>query len=264
MQLLQPVGDRDGSHVRWANEPNGDIVIFVHGFIGNAVETWVNFPVMVAARLEKTDVLFFGHNGGTSQIPATVAALSECIEQLWSDPNNFSGFPAERAKFRYKRIMLCCHSMGCVVARDAVVAAAESKLDWAKHAWLLLFAPAHKGIFDSLLRAEMFAKVLGIVSSLPMEAFYWRYPAVQALRPKSDYLEDLEKRTNRLSKNEVFGPHVIAKGVVFGEKDKTVEQRRFSIDPYPPRTFKGHTHKSVCKPKPLLFEGPYDELAKRL
>lgn len=264
LKLLTPVNDRHKSHALWAAQPSGTLVVFVHGFIGNAVTTWIQFPLMLfRAEAKDNDYLFFGHNGGRSQIQAVVGLLSEAIEKLWVNPKSFGSFPQERVDFHFGRIVICAHSMGCVVARDAVVAAAESGKPWAKHVSLVMFAPAHKGVFDSLLLAEKFLNLRGMVGQWPMAAFHHIYPVVKDLRPNSKYLRLLESRTDALCAHPEFGPSVLAKAVICGEHDKTVEQDQFSKDPYPARSLPKN-HITVCKPTPLLFEQPYEALLESL
>lgn len=128
LRLLEPVNDRHRSHARWSDTPNGVLVIFVHGFTGNSITTWVQFPLMLSRDpVANVDFLFFGHNGGTSQMQAMVGLLSDAIDRLWNDPGRFSSFPTTRGNFRFSRVILCAHSMGCVVARDTALAAVESE-----------------------------------------------------------------------------------------------------------------------------------------
>ncbi len=263
LSLVQPVRDRYKSHVRWADQPNGDIVVFVPGFTGNATATWVEFPSMLSrSSVRDTDILFFGHNGGRSQLESIVGLLSAYIEKLWNQPSKFATYPRTRSEqFRYRRIFLCGHSMGCVAIRDVVVSGAEGAREWALHTTLLMFAPAHKGISGSLMMLEKFAKAMHVVGQWPMAAFQYVYPVTIDLRPGSSYLRSLESRTTILSEGGKFLENVIPRFIAFGEMDKVVEQDRFSLDPYPPTVFENRDHVSVCKPISGKFEEPFELVA---
>lgn len=93
-----------------------------------------------------------------------------------------------------------------------------------------------------------------------MQVSYMYYPVVRDLRPGSYYLRTLEERTNSAWLTPRYRNSVIARAVVFGEYDNTVEQDRFSHDPYPSIIYAGMNHLSACKPTPFLFEHPYETL----
>jgi pimeloyl-ACP methyl ester carboxylesterase len=263
LSLVQPVKDRYKSHARWADHPNGDLIIFVPGFIGNATSTWLEFPSFLSrSGIRNADILFFGHNGGRSQLTAIVGLLTTSIEKLWGQPKKYSTFPKLRSEqFRYRRLFLCGHSMGCVAIRDAVVAGAEQQKVWANHIAMVMFAPAHKGISASLMMLEKFAKARLVIGQWPLVAFNYAYPAVAELRPDSPYLKTLELRTDKAAK---ISQIVLPRLIIFGEMDKVVGQGRFSIDPYPPVIFVDKDHTTVCKPRHGKFEEPYDLLAQAL
>jgi hypothetical protein len=265
LSLVRPIKDRHKSHARWADNPNGDLIIFIPGFVGNSLSTWVEFPRLISRpHIRNTDILFFGHNGGRSQIRTIVGLLSASIDKLWDHPKKFSTFPRLRPEqFRYRRIFLCGHSMGCVAVRDVVVAAAEQNKEWVESIAMVMFAPAHKGISASLLMLEKFAKAHRVIGQWASVAFSYRYPAVDEIRPGSPYLMKLETRTNSIVGRATLSENVLPKTIVFGEMDKTVSLERFSNDPEP-MFFEAKNHTTVCKPIVSTFEEPYNILAQVL
>lgn len=259
LNLFRPLNDKHGSHARWSRKPDGTLLIFVHGFAGNALSTWQQFPLLSSRiDLEPADVIFFGHDGGRTQVESLVGRLYKFSDSIISNPRKTPAFPAERdGSFRYSKIIFCGHSLGCVLIRDALIAAAKNNAEWFRYSRMVLFAPAHKGVHAGMLAKEKALRAFGMFGQLSLGILYQRYLAVYDLKPDSPYLKKLEAGARDVFDTHLFGGNIIASRVVHGEKDSVVEFDQFFRDPYPPETIDGKGHSDVCKPKPLLYEEPF-------
>ncbi|MBB4112747.1 pimeloyl-ACP methyl ester carboxylesterase [Rhizobium sp. BK226] len=264
MRVLKPFGFKKyKSHVSWAETPAETLVIFVHGFMGNSINTWHQFPIMISRKeFSDCDVVFFGHSGGRRPIVASIAQLFGLIDGIWNRPAAQAHFPKDRStNHGYERIVLCGHSLGCVLIRDVLLKAADQDKAWAAKADMILFAPAHNGASELVVLAESFFYTGVALLQRPANlAIKFLYPAIEQLRPNSQYLTDLRRRSEgRIA----AGPRraAVAKMVVHGEDDKVIEfTAPFVSDPDPPIFISGAGHKSVCKPRPIFFEDPYKYL----
>ena len=81
---LVPVPGFRPSQARWANEPDGRAVVFVHGFNGKAVGTWKGFETLLPQRPEAvgTDLLFYGYDTFRDSTPLASQKLRELLDQL--------------------------------------------------------------------------------------------------------------------------------------------------------------------------------------
>lgn len=109
-----------GKDVIRSTPGNETAVVFIHGFGGNAKETWGSFPKLVSddPNLKNWDVISLGYNTG----------LMPDIRGLWSGKPDIqkladylrttitSDFSA-----KYKRIVLVAHSMGGLVTQRALL-----------------------------------------------------------------------------------------------------------------------------------------------
>lgn len=267
LPLLDLKWTRDDSWLRdagalltsWPNPLTA--VIFVHGWGGNAVETWDCF-LQLARTSEKfraTDVIFFGYpsRGPTTEFSA--AKFREFLKDFLLTPHSSVIKPTLGPqdhllgrRSNYSQVLLIGHSMGAVVIRRAIsdlslepeLASSLATLR------LLLFAPAHKG--SDL--PEMVASGLGL-NYLPGASFVTkllpRYlRSIEDLRIGSSALKRLEKevisqirqlRTERKPIN-----HLVA-SVVHAQNDKVVSQEKFAED-LPLEPVSNKNHRSLCKP----------------
>ena len=68
----------------WAFVPTRTIVVFVHGFGGNAVGTWKEFDERLPARVEH-DLLFFGCDGLFRHATESAIDLFQVLDNLGSN-----------------------------------------------------------------------------------------------------------------------------------------------------------------------------------
>ena len=80
-------GDETG-RAYWATEPNGRLIVFVHGFNGSATETWMQFPSMLqgARPCHGTDVVFYEYETLQKQLYLSGGLLRQFLGDLIADP----------------------------------------------------------------------------------------------------------------------------------------------------------------------------------
>src|SRR5690349_12046866 len=85
IRTLKPFGKKYRSHVSWSHRPRGTLLIFVHGFLGNALSTWQFFDqFMEQTGLDDCDIVFWGHSAGRRNVAAPVAQLFELVNSFWN------------------------------------------------------------------------------------------------------------------------------------------------------------------------------------
>ncbi len=243
------------SIVRWATEPVGRAVVFVHGFGGEALGTWDQFATLLPLQPQAAgrDLFFYGYDSLVAQAPVSAAELLDFLQALWTDPVTRVIQPtlqdARRADpgFRYMHVSLVAHSLGAVVVREALVQAAMDTppAPWLKDVSLVLFAPAHTGAVILDLANEALGAMpakFGAAAATGAKAFV---PVLRDLEPGSDMLDKLRDDTD-----DLLGQghdSLRAKVVVLGKKDRIVQAVRFCKDPGP-RIVPDKGHIGVCKP----------------
>jgi len=262
-----------GTRIRFAHNPCGRVIVFVHGFTLKPHNTWVDFP-MLAPGLPKchgADLVFYQYNCLTTQPTSSGGVLRQFMQLLWQDAAAISNavLPStvhRPAGFRYQSLTLVAHSLGAVVTRYAMVSAllANPNPDpWVSQTKLILFAPAHKGAAITRLGAEGLTNLPGIGTLLTpiTAAFKLACPPLRALEPGSQVLEELERRCTEIRKTHA-GASLRAAHVVWGQHDNVVENLMFADDPTS-EVIIGKGHSNVCKPSPH-FTRPLEILESHL
>jgi triacylglycerol esterase/lipase EstA (alpha/beta hydrolase family) len=247
-------------------------VIFVHGFLGDARGTWLNFQEMIDSYVLRfphwstADAYFFSYESFLQSITDSAEELLSFTHKIFPKPpgwlfsvpaviRHIPGFSLIALKKRtYKRLILVGHSEGAVVIRRAIVVAYKRTggKDPILGANLALFAPAHLGFTPSGWLGACLA--LGKVEELTMTILGFS-PSFTEMRDKT-LLHQIQQDTAELRRQ---APNVAAfeARVLFGLKDYVVVKAEYTWDkPDPPDL--GQDHVSVCKPrtgyvKPLEF-----------
>lgn len=244
-----PLPGDDRSQATLSKARPDSLIIFVHGFRGEALETWTGFDQLAIAddAFKSSDLVFFGYDGYESNVLASSSFLYDLLNRLEEDRAALVGINRpDLVKIRnqgYQRIILVAHSLGAVVCRWAILRAVEEKRDWRNKLKLLLFAPAHTGS-DLAALAAMATTGFPWVH-LFVEAFKANVPLVKELDPGSRILAELADRVRR-SPGE---PCLRASRVVIAEREIVVSNLPFPGDPCPD-ALRNTDHSSVCKPTP--------------
>src|ERR1700733_5674561 len=120
MERQQIVID-DVSTIHAFRDPSAlQIIVFIHGIFGSSTETWAGTPnqLMTSPTFSKFDYCSYGYKSKIVEWQKPDAFVDQLV--LWM-----------RTHLRqYKDIFLICHSMGGLLARQAVINMLGDKLDW--------------------------------------------------------------------------------------------------------------------------------------
>jgi hypothetical protein len=236
------------------------LAVFVHGFRGKALSTWLSFPDFVDEfdGLRNVDLLFYGYASSPQRMQNMAINLRSQIDAVWEDPGNLGPEAAEALAARptliekgrhaaWDRVLFVAHSLGAVVLRRALLdchldaAARYDDAHWSRHSGLCLFAPAHSGANLLRLIGETFLTVGIPVASVLKQI----YPCLQDLEEGCEALIALREDYRNLAE----GPRsrVNALAVILAENDRVVDPARFPGDPVAEQ-INGKGHMDVCKP----------------
>lgn len=217
-----------------------NLIIFIHGFLGKAVETWEEFPDRLTSMSEfnDSDIIFYGYESLKTQTTSAASQFCDFIEQV-NNPNKYS---KRESNCEYSDIIIISHSLGSNVTRIALMEAKGSGKTWLSKCKMILFAPAHNGARIGPLILSCAPGFMKVIAGLGA----YHYPVLEDLMPKSKCLEELYKLTKKFLYNN-DGDFTIAKGVIWAKYDKVVYNNRFFNDPNE-TTIDKVSHTEVCKP----------------
>lgn len=126
----RPTGPGARSTAFWAYEPTGDVVVFVHGFNGHPLRSWMEFPIHLPSLRPGADLIFYGYDGRYASVVASALILEQFLSSLMSSPAALVNPTVQKHlhrsdSFRYRRLFLIAHSLGAVVTRRALLEAAR-------------------------------------------------------------------------------------------------------------------------------------------
>jgi pimeloyl-ACP methyl ester carboxylesterase len=244
----------NGTKARWAINPEGNLLVFVHGFKGSAVDTWKGFPSQLAphAKIHGYDLVYFGYESVVQTAGESANQLHRFLDDVLTKTDrtvnkSLGGYDISfrrEKEWAYKEVVLVGHSLGACVIRRAML----NQLQGGRNSWsidgikMLWFAPAHSGarIFRLLTAASLGFSVGGLDSLATFFA-----PSLQDLSPGSDFLRKLRDETDEL--REKF-PFLNANLTFWAWKDKVVLNDPFKGDVAPFEEVRGVNHISICKP----------------
>lgn len=267
-----PVGIPYGHKSRawYATSPSGRAVVFVHGFGGDALKTWQQFPVLLPAETQCAghDMYFYGYDSLRRQAAYSAAELRALLGQLLtlpadvvrrSSPEAAAARPGTQS---YQRITVVAHSLGALVARRALLDLAQDATMRARLPLIrvVLFAPAHNGANVIRLASE----ALGFFRLPIASAARYKFPVLLDLDTGSQTLTLLLDNTKAeydacVARNAPTS-HVVAQAVMHAEGDKIVSQNAFFRDP-PMTPTPGKGHIDMCKPS-ARYRAPIDLLVQ--
>jgi pimeloyl-ACP methyl ester carboxylesterase len=255
-----------GAFAWFSDHPSTDIaVVFVHGFLGDAEGTWLNFQGMVDTHTSeweewsKSDMFFFPYASFRKNITDSAADLVSFLRTMYPSPRpelfaidrNLPLLPKPLADLdlkprSYKHLILVGHSQGALIIRRALILIwqdedgsplQKSQLLAAK---LALFAPAIFGFAPSGWVASVLR--VGRVEKLAMLVLD-RSPSFAEMKEKA-VPRLIEDQTNAILPS--FACFMAR--VLFGKKDKFVTAMEYVHDLSEPSEPK-ETHTSICKPR---------------
>lgn len=238
-------------------------IVFVHGFGGGADSTWEQFVRCLRAMPEAAvaDAFFIDYPSTKHPVAFCSAKFREFLFDLLRKPSSNivnpslpKEAPTRAVTAAYQKIMLVGHSMGAIVARQALLDLDRDALTSAERAaiYMLFFAPAHKG-----------ARSLGklVASGFGLDKFpggqflgallLLRYRSVADLTKESDCLSDLAthskaRREDRAREGQ--SADYLRAHVYHAENDRIVYVDTFDDD-YSTNPVMAQNHRSVCKPR---------------
>ncbi len=238
--------------------PPKDLVVFIHGFNGDALDTWKDFPEMMTThpKFQHADIVFWGYDSLKGQAGNLKIKFYNAVDTL-SVPVGIGSYPNRNlpGNFSYNRVLIVAHSLGAVVTRLMLLHAKRKNAGWLDKCKLLFYAPAHWG---SRLPENFKECFFGF--SVLLEAFaVTKYPIIKDLTEGSSVLTYIKDETGKLltaGKND----YVKAK-VIWAEKDTVVINIPYCEDEAEDEILNTN-HNSVCKPRILGFTEPFDHLLK--
>jgi len=231
--------------------PAQDAIVFVHGFNGSALDTWMQFQSLLQNQqvCRKTDLFFFGYHSLRRTTASSAASLFSLLELLGKTPQSLNSWPKDRAStVKYKRLLVVSHSLGAIVARRCLLTAAARKASWAENCKLILFAPAHLGGRPLKLIPKSIKPIAEVL-----------LPALEEVSENSEVIRALQDDTKKAlatGKCEFLR----ALMVVHGGADTVVcrQDQQFCEDP-PSEWIYDADHIQICKPR-LDFMSPLERL----
>lgn len=247
------------------------LVVFVHGFKGDGLKTWGQFPNPGGHRewwLE-SDMLFIDYKS-TRDGPVGVAhRIRDSIGDFYPDPYSpameIGDLPARTdITTPYEELVLVGHSLGGLIIRVALADAAvnwdnEGRSEDARHVLLSattrLFSPASAGFQSGGLLALLEESPFGRL----LEIYLRRSPAFKDMQPKSGVLENTQRWTEELAKEPGF--EALRARIVWANPDNVVSTLGYRTDGIQ-GSWDKTTHSSVCKPIHDHFENPWTFIEK--
>lgn len=243
------------------------LVVFVHGFHGGAVSTWLDFhrPPSDCSWWEEADLLFVGYDSVRENIGAVASRLRREMENFFPTPFH-DGVIVGKTPVRtnpmapYGELVLVGHSLGGVIIRRALRDAAELHEEGEPSPSILaasvrLFSPATAGFQAAgilgALRATSLWRALEVVLR--------NSSAYSDLQPGSQALVALQETTERLAKRPEF--RALRARVVWANPDNVVVTERYSTD-YVDTWWDRTSHVTVCKPRRETHELPWPFVEK--
>jgi len=239
------------------NNETDACVVFVHGFIGDVVKTWGQFPDLCDSELPKDadrwarmDLYFYDYGAEKDFVKRSAEGLDKFLGSIFPRPDmtRFGLSEPDRSAIRdpwlpYNRLILVGHSLGAVVIRECL----ENRLRpssletpaWTSACELHLFAAAHSGFKFSGWKGLVYRLGPRYITSIPtiMRAF-------DDLQEKSGTLTDLGRRTQDLALKH---PQVAAL-LIYGSEEDVVIPAEFDCDPAPMTWVDKYDHVGICKP----------------
>lgn len=238
------------------NEPE-ELIVFIHGFGGNSIGTWNNFPnfLLSDSKFSKSDIIFYGYETFKGQAGDHAGQLYYFLNKLQT-PLTSKILPQGQnlPERNYIKIVLVAHSLGAILTRQALLLAEIDNKDWVNKVIMGLFAPAHNGANIINLAMQALPGLSGLLGIFAK----FKYPILSDLdNHEQGIIHDIKSKTELLQ-NQGKGEYTKAKLVVYAMGDKVVRNIQYLNDK-PPMVITATSHISVCKPTED-FKKPFELL----
>lgn len=234
------------------------LVVFVHGWRGNASTTWGDFVAPPPDRLwwSEADLLFVEYDSVNEHVTAASDRLRAKLEDFYPVPH-LDMLVRDGIQVRndittpYEELILVGHSLGGLVLRRAMV---DSLDEWRMAGYPVATRPS---ILDGSLRFFSPASAgfspsgaLGALNSAPMwwvvEMFLNHGSGYKDLQPGGSIIVNTRRRTEAYSHSAEHRRSVAA-NILWANPEKVVATERYDTDILT-RTADGTSHRSVYKP----------------
>lgn len=256
-------------YVSHSDRPVSRLVVFVHGFMGNPISTWTDFPSAALTRQwwADSDLLFVGYRSTKGTINGVALQFLQELPKFFPAPFEPAriarGQPAREQFPDYNDLVVVGHSLGGVIVRRAVAHATQQwSADPTRRSPIMgarvrLFSPAIAGFRP--------AGILGLLASTErwkiIEMFARSSPAYIELQRGSEVLLETRQRTEALAaaheELESLRPDIL-----WAEPDRVVLPECYVTDTRV-SVLPDTSHKSVCKPGDD-FTAPWDFVERGL
>lgn len=234
------------------------LLIFVHGFMGQAIPTWKDFPSMIIgdSSFAETDIIFYGYKTLDGQAADHALDLYHFLKKLQC-PLLHGILPLNQnlPERSYDKIVVVAHSLGAILIRQALLIASKSNEDknWLEKVKMALFAPAHNGANLIHLLHSSFSGLRILISLLAI----FKYPIINDLdHTIANGIINLTREESKALLDAGSGEFTKAKIVVFAQGDKVVQNIPYLQDTTPIKV-RNKSHTTVCKPN-FEFTVPLD------
>jgi hypothetical protein len=252
-------------------------IVFVHGFAGNSVTTWLDFHTRVddephAARYTSSDLYFYSYDSTGTDVESSAIRLGNFVADVGVgvDISTFRYWFKERTvnvdstamqeldsmSRAYEKLVFVAHSLGAVIVRRTVLNCVEKSRKFTpqvsqrlQHATLVLFAPAQYGFRHDLLVSTFVSvsKFLQIGAAALMLTCGKVYADVLQ---GSNTLKILEQHTSaELAKHSFSG---LMATIYWGLPDDVVMVGGYLGDSEVKKSHLGHV--AICKPVPGFLD----------
>lgn len=246
-----------GKHALVSTAPAKRLIVFVHGWRGDAITTWGEFAKPPADEWwDVSDLLFVDYDSTKESVVATADRIRARLKDFYPIPHErmlmHDGIAVRAAWDEpYEELVVVGHSLGGLVARRALVDALD---EWKAKAFDTALRPA---ILDAALRLFSPASAgflpRGVLGALHAAPLWW--VADMFLRKGGAYL-DLQPGSATITSTkewtEAYGvgdkrAGALAASLLWANPEKVVATERYATDAQT-RTADGTHHASVCKP----------------
>lgn len=246
------------------------LVVFIHGFIGQTVKTWLDFPSIDPTRPEnvwwlESDLLFAGYESTKDTITGVAHRVREHLEEFYPNPARqllvVNGHQARAdVASRYDDLVLVGHSLGGVILRRALSDAAQVWVDEGRPPSRPILLDARNCMFSPASAGFRAGGFLGLLRAVPLwsgiEMVLRRSSAYTDLQPGSVVLDEIKRRTISFAPNQDPDFAALRANIAWASPDNVVYSERYETD-FVDQSWDNTDHQSVCKPRAVLYNRPW-------